>query len=68
MATTYTERTPVWTNYTGRISPTKYITLLTWLFGSSEYIITDENWNAIFVNDTTGYPVVWTNYTTRPAI
>jgi hypothetical protein len=69
MPTEYTWRTPVSTNYTTRVSPTKYITLLTGLFSDGDpYIITDEDWNAIFVNDTTGYPVVGTNYTTRPAI
>ena len=69
MTTTYTARVKPDTTYTARIKPTKYITLLAGTFDDNlEYILTDENDNAIWVYDNTWYAVISTIYTARPAI
>lgn len=69
MTTTYTKRDTVSTAYTPRVKPTKYITLLAGTFDDGlEYILTDEDDNAIWVYDNAWYPVISTVYTARPVI
>ena len=67
--TTRSNRTPIDTSWNGRVKPTQYITLLAWTYDDDlEYILTDENDNAIWVYDNTGYPVSSTIWTKRVPI
>jgi len=67
--TTYTPRTPVSTTYTKRTQPVIYQTLITGTYDDDlEYILTDDDWNAIFVYDDTGYPVFSTIWNKRAVI
>lgn len=69
MTTTYTTRIRPETTYTTRVRPNYFITLITWLFTDwNPYILTDENENAIFVKDSSGYLIWFTEYTTRTRI
>lgn len=66
MSTIWTARTPVTTIYTKRTQPVIYQTLITGTYDDGlEYILTDENDNAIFVYDNTGYPVFSTIWNKR---
>lgn len=66
---TRTSRTQPNTEWNGRVAPTRFITLITWLFTDElDYILTDEDWNAIYVNDSIGFPVQPTDRTARQPI
>ena len=59
MTTSYTQRTPVNTAYTQRTNLfVSFLTLITGKFTDGlEYIITDQNENALIVNDYTWYKI-----------
>jgi len=71
MTTSYTQRTPVTTAYTQRTNLfVSFLTLITGKFTDGlEYIITDQNENALIVKDYTWYPANSTTpYTARTPV
>lgn len=70
MTTSYTPRAAVTpATRTKRTQPVTFLTLITGTYDDSlEYIITDWEWNAIFVYDNTWYPIISTIWNKRIAI
>jgi hypothetical protein len=69
MPTSRSGRDIITTSWNWRDKPTWYITLLAGDFDDGlEYILTDEDDNAIFVYDSTGYPVIGTIWAWRDII